>query len=120
MAALHHTAAHARAHGTHECLSRQRLVEVRSTVGTQRVPPRSGATKGAPRAAVPPPFILPSTLLTWLLSLLPHHKYPKCPHQFSPVLVDTGAVARTAPDRPMAPHCRQQCARRPEERRVGE
>src|SRR3546814_5516946 len=77
MAALHHTAAHARAHGTHECLSRQRLVEVRSTVGTQRVPPRSGATKGAPRAAVPPPFILPSTLLTWLLSLLPHHKYLK-------------------------------------------
>src|SRR3546814_20711124 len=119
MAALHHTAAHARAHGTHECLSRQRLVEVRSTVGTQRVPPRSGATKGAPRAAVPPPFILPSTLLTWLLSLLPHHKSLKGPHQFSPVLVDPGAVARPAADRAMEPHCPSQCAHRWTERGVG-
>src|SRR3546814_3929528 len=70
MAALHHTAAHARAHGTHECLSRQRLVEVRSTVGTQRVPPRSGATKGAPRAAVPPPFIRSEEHTSELQSLM--------------------------------------------------
>src|SRR3546814_15358957 len=109
MAALHHTAAHARAHGTHECLSRQRLVEVRSTVGTQRVPPRSGATKGAPRAAVPPPFILPSTLLTWLLSLLPHHKLLNGPPHFYPVLVYHGAVARTTAARPLAPHCHFPC-----------
>src|SRR3546814_20116656 len=102
MAALHHTAAHARAHGTHECLSRQRLVEVRSTVGTHRVPPRSGATKGAPRAAVPPPFILPYTLLTVLLSLLPHHTYTQGPHPYSPVLVEIAAMPRNANDRAMA------------------
>src|SRR3546814_9946322 len=110
MAALHHTAAHARAHGTHECLSRQRLVEVRSPVGTQRVPPRSGATKGDPRAAVPPPSILTSTLLTLLLSLFQRHRRLQGPHRFCPVLVAHDAVARTAAERAMAPPCLLHCA----------